>query len=97
MLQIIKEDNICPKKSFGKGLKPIANGFYNVGKIPEKWENSDIDGENSMVYTMKAYQDSQGKNHPFMTEVIKYNKIDCLAMFFIVFYWKYNECYFLDY
>ena len=97
LLKIVKEDNITPADTFGKGLKPIAKGFYKANKIPEKWENSDIDGENSMVYTKKAYQSKEGKNHPFMQEVIKYNKIDCLVMFFIVFYWKYKECYFLDY
>ena len=97
LLKIVKEDNITPAETFGKGLKPIAKGFYKANKIPEKWENSDIDGENSMVYTKKAYQSKEGRNHPFMQEVIKYNKIDCLVMFFIVFYWKYKECYFLDY
>ena len=50
-----------------------------------------------MIYTKKAYETDEGKNHHYMKEVVKYNKLDCLVMFFIVYYWKYGECYNLEY
>ena len=97
MHKIIKDEKIYPKNTFGKGLKAIAKAFYNDNKIPEKWTNNNIDGENSMIYTKEAYQTEMGKDHQYMKEVVKYNRIDCLVMFFIVYYWKYGESYDLPY
>ena len=45
-----------------KKLKTIAKAYYKEDLIPQKWENSDIDGQNSMIYTKVAFQTKEGEN-----------------------------------
>ena len=95
--KIIHDENIYPKYTLNKKLKTIAKAYYKEDLIPQKWENSDIDGQNSMIYTKVAFQTKEGRDHKYIKDVIEYNTIDCLVMFFIVYYWKYEECYPLIY
>jgi len=95
--KIIHDENIYPKYTLNKKLKTIAKAYYKEDLIPQKWENSDIDGQNSMIYTKVAFQTKEGREHKYIKDVIEYNTIDCLVMFFIVYYWKYEECYPLIY
>ena len=72
--KIIHDENIYPKYTLNKKLKTIAKAYYKEDLIPQKWENSDIDGQNSMIYTKVAFQTKEGRDHKYIKD-IEYNTI----------------------
>lgn len=97
MLRVVKEEPVVIKGVFDFGLKSFTNALYNKGLINISWGNSKItNGANVMLAAKKSFENSKKNNIPWreeetMREIIKYNEIDCRAVYEIVQYLRKNH------
>jgi len=85
------------QNNYSYGIKQIANVMYNHGFITTKWNNSTINGLDAIVVSWFAHIELEKNNitkisdYKDMNEIIKYNEIDCKAIWDILRYIRLNH------
>ena len=93
---VIREEPVVVRGALGFGLKAIANAMQTQGLIETDWSNSAVDGLGAMVGAWRCdekaqLQDEPLSTSPLMTEIARYNEIDCKVMMEIVRYLRENH------
>jgi len=97
LLTIFKDEPIVIKDCLsGFGLKDIASALYKHKLISTKWESTVTNGIDAMIVAYNAYQDAKSrkiavKDINNMTEIIKYNEVDCKVLYEIITYIRNNH------
>ena len=90
LLDYFKNNSIAVKGVYNYGLKSIANSLYKHKKIKTKWSDSSLDGALAMLAAWNCEEkclNNEGKlltDFPEMVEIVKYNEIDCKALWDIL-------------
>ena len=94
LLVAFKAEPIAIKGCFNYSLKNVAAALKRLGHISTAWP-VEIDGLDAMLIGYRAYQEcSEWKfdctplTSPKLTEVIRYNSIDCRVLMDILFYFR---------
>lgn len=90
LLKVFKSEPIVVKGCLsGFGLKDIATSLYKNKLISTKWEGNVANGIDAMIFAYRAYQDAASrrvsvKDINIMTEIVKYNEVDCKVLYEII-------------
>ena len=90
LLEYFKINCVAIKGVYNYGLKSIANSLYNYKKIKTKWPDSSLDGAQAMLVAWNCEEKCLNKDgkklgeFPEMNEIVKYNEIDCKALWDIL-------------
>ncbi len=90
LLDYFKNNFIAIKDVYGFGLKSVANALYKHKMIKTRWADSSLDGTSAMLAAWncekKCVQGEGNKlvNFIEMSEIIKYNEIDCKVIWDIL-------------
>ncbi len=92
LYKLFVNNNIVVKGALNFSLKTIANAMYNNNMIKTTWSKSDCNnGLQAMMLAYNIYNERGSiKNNKTMTDISKYNEIDCKVMFDILTYLRNN-------
>ena len=88
---VVRDEPVTVKGSLGFGLKSMAQAMHSHGLIDTVWDSSVTDGLGAMVgaWWSAAEAKTQGcpmRNIELMSEIEKYNEIDCKVMMEVIVY-----------
>ena len=93
---VMRKEPIVVRGAMGFGLKAVANAMRANGLIETGWEDSQVDGLGAMVGAWRCDAMAREKGMPMsevdpMSDIIRYNVVDCLVMMEIVRYLRMNH------
>lgn len=86
LLYIFREEPIAVKGALNYSLKNVARAMASLGMITGKWDTECQDGMTAMLRAYQAYKSEQGKDHPIIKDIERYNQVDVEVMHQIVVY-----------
>ena len=84
LLDVFKREPIVVRNAFSYSLKEIARSFYQHGLIETIWDNNIADGKDAMIQAWKWYQDKSPANYAIISQIERYNYIDCQVVVEII-------------
>lgn len=88
LLKIFKDEPITIKGVFDYSLKSIAKKMYEYGMVDCLWNTETENGLGAMVNSFNAYKNNDKR---LMSDVVKYNEIDCKLLYEILVYLRKNH------
>lgn len=78
--RVLLENKLTIRGCFNYKLKSVVSALHSLNLIPISYENNE-NGVGSMIQAIKLYQ---SYNDPDFTPVLRYNEIDCKALYYIL-------------
>lgn len=98
LLQVFRKEPVVVKGCLGFGLKDVASALKSHGLISSSWDVSSacVDGTGAMLGAFKASKDALARGIslqeiPLISEIIKYNEVDCKVVGEIMSYLRKNH------
>ena len=93
---VMRKEPIVVRGAMGFGLKAVANAMRANGLIETGWEDSEVDGLGAMVGAWRCDAMAREKGVPMsevdpMSDIVRYNEVDCRVMMEIVRYLRMNH------
>ncbi len=85
LARVVRAEPVVVKNAFSFGLKPVARALYDHGLIDTHWGEGLADGAGAMVGAWVAAREARSRRislsqTALMTEIARYNEIDCRVM-----------------
>jgi hypothetical protein len=89
--KVVMGEPVVVRGAMGFGLKEFGNALYSHGLIDTCWESSSLDGLGAMVGAWRCYEEAISnyksvREIDLMSEIERYNEIDCKVMMEIITY-----------
>ena len=85
----MRREPVVVRGALGFGLKPVAKALHSHGLIETLWGDGPTDGLGAMVGAWWCEQAREGKtlrDLDLMSEIVRYNEVDCRVMMEVVRY-----------
>jgi hypothetical protein len=96
LTRVFRAEPVVVKGAFSFGLKQIARAMRSHGLIATEWGEGLADGAGAMAGAWAAAADSRARGRtlresPVMTEIARYNEVDCRVMAEILDYLRHER------
>ena len=94
--KVIREEPVVVRGALGFGLKAVTNAMHTHRLVETDWADSPVDGLGAMVGAWRCEEEGRKRGIPMsqlplMSEIARYNEVDCKAMMEIVRYLRANH------
>ncbi len=94
--RVIRAEPVIVHGAFGFGLKAVAKALHRHGLIATSWLDGPADGAGAMAGAFTAAREARGRGVRLsdvagMTEIARYNEVDCKVMAEVLAYLRRNH------